>query len=65
MRRVFAAVSDDDFHACVAKSREEDLDLGQTLTILVHLYATTDIHLSEHREYVTKLRRTNGPDRTV
>lgn len=61
MRRVFAVTTEEDFYACIDKGRDEDLDLGQILAILVHLYATTDITLTEYKDFAMSLRAQNRP----
>jgi hypothetical protein len=55
-RRVFAEAADDEFYVALEKGRSEHLDLGQVLSILVHLYATTDMKLEEHRDFAVELR---------
>ena len=56
MKRIFAVISDTEFEKCIERGREEGLDLGQVLAILVHLYATADLELKEYKEYTERLR---------
>jgi hypothetical protein len=56
-KRIFATVNDSDFYHCVENGREEDLDLGEVLSILCHIYATTGVVLADYKDWVTDLRR--------
>jgi hypothetical protein len=53
---VFAVVSEEDFYDCLTNGKEEGLDLGQVLAILVHLYATRDLQLADYKDEVANLR---------
>ena len=61
VKRIFAVISEQEFYECIAKGRRENLDLGEVLAILVHLYVDTGMKIGGYKDFAQEVREKDRP----